>query len=87
MAYGEQIMLADKSPLFCIDGTVAHLHCRINAVHNYSDVVDEDHHDVIYALARPRSRKQRGISDWRIDECCGAWREEHGDIQRLETGI
>jgi hypothetical protein len=32
MAYGEQIMLADKSPLFCIDGTVAHLHCRINAV-------------------------------------------------------
>jgi len=58
MAYGEQIMLADKSPLFCIDGTVAHLHCRINAVHNYSDVVDEDHH-VIYALARPRSRKTK----------------------------
>ena len=56
MAYGEQIMLADKSPLFCIDGTVAHLHCRINAVHNYSDVVDEDHHDVIYALARPEFR-------------------------------
>ena len=41
-------MLSDKSPLFCIDVTVAHLHCRINAVHNYSDVVDEDHH-VIYA--------------------------------------
>jgi hypothetical protein len=35
---------------------------------------------------KPRSRKRRGISHWRIDECCGAPREEHGDIRLLENG-
>ena len=37
-------------------------------------------------LARPRSRKRRGISRWRIDECCKATRVEHCDIRRLENG-
>ena len=35
---------------------------------------------------KPRSRKQRGISHWRIDECCEAPREEHGDIRLLANG-
>lgn len=47
-SYGKQIMLAETSPLFCIDGTVAHLHCRINALHNDSHVVDENHHSSGY---------------------------------------
>ena len=35
---------------------------------------------------KPRSRKRRGISHWRIDECCEAPREEHGDIRLLANG-
>ena len=35
---------------------------------------------------KPRSRERRGISHWRIDECCEAPREEHGDIRLLANG-
>ena len=33
-------------------------------------------------LARPGSRKRRGISRWGIDQCCEAPRVEHCDIRR-----
>jgi hypothetical protein len=36
---------------------------------------------------RPRSWKRRGILKWGIDECCGAWREEHGITRPFANGI
>jgi len=38
------------------------------------------HHEI------PLRFRERGILIWGIDECCGAWREEHGDIWLLANG-
>jgi len=41
----------------------------------------------VRGTAPARSRKRRGISRWGIDQCCEAWREEHGITRRFANGI